>query len=77
MQYARVEKNIFSEADSLVSDSTIYIASEKNLFIHSAFGERSRGWPLGHRGDEGPHLRDDGGVSGWFSSGGPRVRFLP
>ena len=41
-----------------------------------AFGERSRGWPLGHAGDEGPHLRDDGGVSGWFSSGGPRVRFL-
>ena len=36
MQYARVEKNIFSEADSLVSDSTTYIASEKNLFIHSA-----------------------------------------
>ena len=32
--------------------------------------------PLGHAGDEGPHLRDDGGVSGWFSSGGPRVRFL-
>ena len=21
-------------------------------------------------------FRDDGGVSGWFSSGGPRVRFL-
>ena len=41
-----------------------------------AFGERSRGWPLGHAGDEGPHLRDDGGVSGWISSGGPRVRFL-
>ena len=41
-----------------------------------AFGERSRDWPLGHAGDEGPHLRDDGGVSGWFSSGGPRVRFL-
>ena len=40
------------------------------------FGERSRGWPLGHAGDEGPHLRDDGGGSGWFSSGGPRVRFL-
>ena len=34
------------------------------------------GWPLGHAGDEGPHLREDGGVSGWFSSGGPRVRFL-
>ena len=33
-------------------------------------------WYLGHAGDEGPHLRDDGGVSGWFSSGGPRVRFL-
>ena len=28
-----------------------------------AFGERSRGWPLGHAGDECPHLRDDGGVS--------------
>src|SRR5574337_318030 len=41
-----------------------------------AFGERSRDWPLGHAGDEGPHLGDDGGVSGWFSSGGPRVRFL-
>ena len=41
-----------------------------------ALGERSRDWPLGHAGDEGPHLRDDGGVSGWFSSGGPRVRFL-
>lgn len=41
-----------------------------------AFGERSRDWSLGHAGDEGPHLRDDGGVSGWFSSGGPRVRFL-
>jgi len=41
-----------------------------------AFGERSRGWPLGHAGDEGPHLRDDGGGTGWFSSGGPRVRFL-
>ena len=27
-----------------------------------AFGERSRGWPLGHAGDEGPHLRDDGGL---------------
>src|SRR5574337_799423 len=27
-------------------------------------------------GDEGPHLGDHGGVSGWFSSGGPRVRFL-
>src|SRR5574337_1229223 len=27
-------------------------------------------------GDEGPHLRDDGGGTGWFSSGGPRVRFL-
>ena len=36
-----------------------------------AFGESSRGWPLGHAGDEGPHLRDDGGGSGWFSSGGP------
>ena len=23
-----------------------------------------------------PHLREDGGVSGWFSSGGPRVWFL-
>ena len=32
--------------------------------------------PESHAGDEGPHLRDDGGVSGWFSSGGPRVRFL-
>ena len=41
-----------------------------------AFGERSQGWPLGHAGDEGPHLRDDGGGTGWFSSGGPRVRFL-
>ena len=41
-----------------------------------AFGERSRDWSLGHAGDEGPHLRDDGGVLGWFSSGGPRVRFL-
>ena len=41
-----------------------------------AFGERSRAWPLGHAGDEGPHLPDDGGVSGWFSSGGPSVRFL-
>src|SRR5574337_785246 len=41
-----------------------------------AIGERSRDWPLGHAGDEGPHLRDDGGVSGWFWSGGPRVRFL-
>ena len=41
-----------------------------------AFGERSRGWPLGRAGDEGPHLREDGGVSGWFSSGGPRLRFL-
>ena len=41
-----------------------------------AFGERSRGWPLRHAGDEGPHLGDDGGVSGWISSGGPRVRFL-
>ena len=41
-----------------------------------AFGERPRDWPLGHAGDEGPHLRDDGGVSGLFSSGGPRVRFL-
>ena len=41
-----------------------------------AFGERSRGWPLGHAGDEGPHLRDDGGGSGLFSSGGPSVRFL-
>ena len=40
-----------------------------------AFGERSRDWPLGHAGDEGPHLSDDGRVSGWFSSGGPRVRF--
>src|SRR5574342_514320 len=32
----------------------------------------------GHNGpgDDGPHLRDDGGGSGWFSSGGPRVRFL-
>ena len=36
-----------------------------------AFGERSRDWSLGHAGDEGPHLRDHGGVSGWFSSGGP------
>ena len=36
----------------------------------------ARDWPLGHAGDEGPHLGDDGGVSGWFSSGGPRVRFL-
>ena len=40
-----------------------------------AFGERSRGWPLGHAGDEGPHLRDDGGGSGWFSSGGPGCGF--
>ena len=48
----------------------------KGIKPPEAFGERSRGWPLGHAGDEGPHLRDDGGVSGWFSSGGPRVRFL-
>src|SRR5574337_21881 len=41
-----------------------------------AFGERSRDWPLGHAGDEGPHLRVDGGVSGWFSRGGPRMRVL-
>ena len=41
-----------------------------------AFGERSRDWPLDHAGDEGPHLRDDGGVPGWFSSGGPRARSL-
>ena len=41
-----------------------------------AFGERPRDWPLGHAGAESPHLRDDGGVSGWFSSSGPRVRFL-
>lgn len=41
-----------------------------------AFGERSRDWSLGHAGDEGPHLGVDGGVSGWFSSGGPWVRFL-
>src|SRR5574337_545718 len=41
-----------------------------------SFAERSLGCPLGHAGDEGPHLRDDGGVSGWFSSGGPRVRIL-
>src|SRR5574337_494131 len=41
-----------------------------------SFAERSLGCPLGHAGDEGPHLRDDGGVSGWFSSGGPRVRVL-
>ena len=41
-----------------------------------AFGERWRCWPLGHAGDEGPHLRDDGGVWGWFSRGGPRVRFF-
>ena len=41
-----------------------------------AFEERSRDWPLGHAGDEGPHLREDGGVSGWISSGGPRVPFL-
>ena len=27
-------------------------------------------------GEESPHLRDDGGVSAWFSSGGPRVWFL-
>ena len=40
-----------------------------------AFGERSRDWPLGHAGDEGPHLRDDRGVSGWFSSGGPGCGF--
>ena len=41
-----------------------------------AFGERSRSWPLGHAGDEGHHLRDDGVVSGYFSRSGPRVRFL-
>ena len=41
-----------------------------------AFGERLRDWPLGHAGDEGPHLRNDGGVSEWISSGGPTVRFL-
>src|SRR5574340_528233 len=41
-----------------------------------AFGERSRGWRLGHAGDKGTHIPDDVGVSGRFSSGGPRVRFL-
>ena len=41
-----------------------------------AFRERSQGWPLGHEEFEGPHLRNDGGVSGWFTSGGPRVRFI-
>ena len=33
-------------------------------------------FPIPSAGDEGPHLREDGGVSGWFSSGGPRLRFL-
>ena len=35
---------------------------QKRVKPPEAFGERSRGWPLGHAGDEGPHLRDDGGV---------------
>ena len=35
-----------------------------------AIGERSRGWPLGHAGDEGPRLRDDGGTTWFFSSCG-------
>ena len=43
-------------------------------------GRRRRGRevrpPKGSSLGSYPHLCDDGGVSGWFSSGGPRVRFL-
>src|SRR5574337_1677669 len=59
---------------SLISWSSL--GGLKGVKPPEAFGERSRGWPLGHARDEGPHLLDDGGVSGWFSSGGPRVRFI-
>ena len=41
-----------------------------------AFGERPRDWSLGHAGDEGPHLSMTGEISGFVSSGGPRLRFL-
>ena len=52
------------------------LGGPKGVKPPEAFGESSRDWSLGHEGDEGPHLRDDGGVSGWFSSGSPRARFL-
>ena len=39
-------------------------AEDVYVTMPEAFGERSRGWPLGHAGDEGPHLRDDGGRHG-------------
>ena len=40
------------------------------------FGERNRDCALGHGGKGMPSSRDDGGVSGFFSSGGPSVRSL-
>ena len=62
--------------DGITDSMDMGLGGLKGVKPPEAFGEWSRGWPLGHAGDEGPHLRDDGGVSGWFSSGGPRVRFL-
>ena len=41
-------------------ESFLQLLSRVRLFCDPVFGERSRGWPLGHAGDEGPHLRDDG-----------------
>ena len=64
---------LLSSRDGYLFELTGWI---KGVKPPEAFGERSRGWPLGHAGDEGPHLRDDGGGSGWLSSGGPWVRFL-
>ena len=40
------------------------------------FGERNRDCALGHGGKGMPSSRDDGGVSGFFSSGSRSVGFL-
>ena len=76
----RLSSRVEAQKPALLSNATGFSWSSlgglKGVKPPEAFGERSRGWPLGHAGDEGPHLRDDGGVSGWFSSSGPRVRFL-
>ena len=50
-------------ATSLDSEDLEYVYHHRKFYadldlLH--FGERSRDWPLGHAGDEGPHPRDDG-----------------
>ena len=47
----------------------------KGVKPSEAFGERSRGWPLGHAGDEGPHLAMTGESRGCSRAAAPVCAF--